>query len=85
MSAQFLILTCYEMAGIGLVMSGEVRHGELLEGANGRTSKGKRCSIVKIEHAGERVSTAQEKSRVTLLVKHIGRSDAKPWDVIFFD
>ena len=73
------------MAGLGLVVSGEVKSGEVTEGSNGRTAKGKKCAVVKIELGGERISIAEKKSKVSMVLKNIGRTDAKPWDIIYFD
>jgi len=85
MSAEFLVATCFELSGVGLILSGEVKSGEISEGAIGRTTKGKRCAVVKIEESNDRVSIARTKSKVTLTVKHISKQDIKPWDTIYFD
>ncbi len=84
MNAEFLVSSCFELSGIGVVVSGEVQSGEISEGAVGRTDRGKTCSVVKIENMGDRVPIANEKSKVTLTIKHITKSDIKPWDTLYF-
>ena len=84
MNAEFYVHTCFEVSGLGVVVSGEVTSGEITEGAIGRTSKGKRCTVVKIEELNFRVPVARTKSKVSLTLKHITKEDIKPWDTIYF-
>ena len=85
MNAEFLVGTCFEISGLGLVLAGEVKSGEIAEGSLGRTNKGKKCTVVKIEESNHRVPVAHTKSKVTITVKHITKADVRPWDMIYFE
>lgn len=85
MSAEFLVNTCFVISGLGIIVSGEVRSGEIAEGVVGRTTNNKRCTVVKIEQDGDRIPLAHAKSKVTLTLKHIGKNDVRSWDTVYFD
>ena len=85
MNAEFLVDACFELSGLGVVVSGEVKSGEIQEGAVGRTAKGKKCVVVRIENMGERVPVAREKAKVSLTIKHVMKNDIKPWDMVYFE
>jgi len=85
MNAEFIVSASFELSGLGVVASGEVKSGEIQEGAVGRTTKGKKCVVVRIENVGERVPIAREKSKVSLTIKHITKNDVRPWDTLYFE
>jgi len=85
MNAEFPVSASFELSRLGVVTSGEVKLGEIQEGSVGRTAKGKKCVVVRIENMGERVPAARGKSKVTLTIKHIMKNDVKPWDIVYFD
>ena len=85
MHAEFRVINCYDISGVGLVLTGQVENGEIEEGALGMTYRGKKCAVIKIEHQGERRQSAKEKERVNVYVKHITRADVRPGEKIRFD
>jgi translation elongation factor EF-1alpha len=85
MSSEFFVARCYDVGGVGLIISGTVESGEIREGTIGRTFKGKKFTLVKIEKEGEQIPKACEKDKVTIFVKHISRIDVKPGESIYFD
>lgn len=85
MHAEFFVATCFEISGLGVVVSGEVKSGEISEGAVGRTSRGKKCVVVKIESEGERMPVAKVKDKVSIVLKYITKLDVKAYDHLYFE
>lgn len=84
MNAEFFVTTLYELAGLGLILAGEVKGGEVSEGEAGITSRGKKCIIVKVEVDGQRVHSAVSKQKATIVVKHIDKRDVQVRDSLYF-
>ena len=85
MGAEFFVARCYEIGGVGLVIAGSVESGEFGEGCVGRTFKGKKFTLVKIEKEGAKIPRACEKDKVNLFIKHITRADLRPGELLYFD
>lgn len=84
MSVEFYVRQCHVISGVGLFISGKVGEGEISEGIMGKTFKGKRFTLVKIEKAGFQIPKAVEDDKVNLTLKGITREDLKPGETIFF-
>lgn len=85
MGAEVFVSRCYDVGGVGLVVNGWVQSGAINEGSIGRTFKGKRFTLVKIEKEGQQIPRALEKDKVNLFVKHVTRTDLKPGETVYFD
>ena len=85
MSAEFLIQRCYNLSGEGVIIRGIVEWGDVLDGSVGRTFRGKKFTLVKIEKEGDRVRRAQEKDKVSLFIKYIRPTDVRPGEMLHFD
>lgn len=64
---------------------GQVKHGEIKDGAFGRMCKGKRCMLFKIEKDGKQISKACHKDEVKFSLKHAKLEDIKPGESISFE
>ncbi len=84
MGAEFFVARCYDIGGVGLVIAGSVESGEFCEGCVGRTFKGKKFTLVKIEKDGSKVVKACEKDKVNLFVKYITRADLRAGELLYF-
>ncbi len=85
MAAEFVIRRVYNVGSTSLVAFGIVESGELHEGSVGRTAKGKRFTLVKIEKDGSRKHKAIEDEKVNIAVKNICFQDIKTGESLFFD
>ena len=85
MSAEFLVQQCYDLGGEGVVVIGAVERGDILEGSMGRTFKGKKFTLVKIEKEGFKLRRAHRKDKVSLFVKYIKKTDVRPGEILRFD
>ena len=85
MGAEFYVSRCYDVSGVGLVIAGWVESGELRDGHIGRTSKGVKFALVKIEKDGRQASTTKNKEKANLFVKHVTRNEIKPGETIYFE
>ncbi|MCM8773754.1 MAG: hypothetical protein NC820_03340 [Candidatus Omnitrophica bacterium] len=85
METKFLVSTRFVVNGLGLVLSGEVKSGLLMEGAFGRTSKGKKCAVIKIDVDGVRTMQANAKQKANIVVKYVEQNDIMPGDIIYFE
>jgi len=77
MAAEFMVKQFHNIGGVSSVISGVVESGELVEGAVGITSKGKKFTVVKIEKHGSMVPKACAKDKVNISVKYLARSDVR--------
>jgi GTPase len=85
MAAEFCIAQCYNIGGVSICICGTVESGEVIEGSIGRTFRGKKFTLVKIEKEGFQLPRAKEKEIVNLFVKYISKEDIRPGEVIYFD
>ena len=85
MSSQLQVRSIYKLTGIGIVVTGEVRHSDINDNMMGMTSDGKRCVIVKIEVSNEVVRKAHINEMATIVFKNITMDDIKPGAIIYFD
>ncbi|MCF7908869.1 MAG: hypothetical protein K9L86_08385 [Candidatus Omnitrophica bacterium] len=85
MGAEIFVARCYDVGGVGLVINGWVQSGEIREGSVGRTYKGKRFTLVKIEKEGKQIPKAVEKDKINLFVKHVNRTEVKPGETVYFE
>ncbi|MDD5070375.1 MAG: hypothetical protein PHV17_06565 [Candidatus Omnitrophica bacterium] len=85
MHGEFCVDHCYDAIGLGQLITGQVTEGEIVEGAIGRTSKGERFTVVKIEQHGDRKRSALKKDKVNLYVKYVNKSKVRKGDIMHFD
>ncbi len=85
MSSEVVVARCYEIGGVALVIAGSVQSGEVKEGSVGRTYRGKKFTLVKMEKEGYQIPKAVEKDKINLFVKHLARSDLRIGESIYFD
>ncbi|MCM8824244.1 MAG: hypothetical protein NC822_06185 [Candidatus Omnitrophica bacterium] len=85
METKFLVSTRFVVNGLGLVLSGELKSGSLMEGAFGRTPKGKKCAVVKIDVDGVRTTRVNSKQKANVVVKYVEQNDIMPGDIIYFE
>lgn len=85
MPGEFFVARCYEVGGVGIILAGRVESGQVREGSIGRTFKGKKCTLVRIEKDGDQIPAAKEHDKVNLFVKHVTRADVKPGETLLFD
>lgn len=64
---------------------GQVKHGEIKEGASGLIAKGRRCTLFKIEKHGKKISKACNKDEVKFSLKHVKFEDIKSGEAIVFE
>lgn len=84
MGAEFSVQNYYNISGISCIISGCVESGEVVEGSIGRTSMGKKFTVVKIEKDGYPIPKAKEKEKVNLSIKHLSRSDLRSGEILLF-
>ncbi|MCF7893645.1 MAG: hypothetical protein K9L84_01085 [Candidatus Omnitrophica bacterium] len=72
------------IGGSALLIVGKVESGDILEGDVGKTYKGKKCAVVKIEKDGIRVSRASEEETVNFWIKYIVPADIATGESLFF-
>ncbi len=75
MAGEFIISDFKNMGGSALLVTGEVESGSVSEGDVGKTLKGKRLAVIKIEKNDARVVKASEGEKVKLSVKYIVPAD----------
>ena len=85
MGAEIFVARCYDVGGVGLVINGWVQSGEVREGLVGRTFKGKKFTLVKIEKDGKQIPKALKKDRINLFLKYVTRTDLRPGETVYFD
>ncbi len=85
MSSEVFVSLLYDVGGPCLVIVGDVETGQFLEGAVGRTIKGKKFTVVKIEKEGKQVNKASKKERVNIFTKNITRSDVRSGELVYID
>ena len=73
------------MGSTGVMVFGQVKHGEIKEGAFGRMCNGKRCTLFKIEKEGNQISKACNKDEAKFFLKHAKFEDIKPGESISFE
>ncbi|MCK5288320.1 MAG: hypothetical protein KAJ14_13840 [Candidatus Omnitrophica bacterium] len=64
---------------------GQVKYGEIKEGASGLIAKGKKCTLFKIEKDGKKIFKACDNDEVKLSLKHAKFEDIKPGESISFE
>jgi selenocysteine-specific translation elongation factor len=84
MYAEFTVKSCFDLPGLGVVISGEVMDGSIAEGVQGKTSKGKICTVVRIDSHGQKLNIVSRKDKVSLTVKNITITDVKPGEALYF-
>jgi len=84
MSAEFSVNTCFKLSDFGLVISGEVTEGEISDGAQGKTPKGKVFTLVKIDVQGEQMHTIHKSDKASLFIKNVDFSEIKPGAKLYF-
>ncbi len=68
----------------GVIVFGQVKYGEIKDGTSCMISKGKRCSLYKIEKDGKKIFKACQKDEVKLFLKYVKFKDIKPGEYISF-
>lgn len=84
MSAEFKVKSQYFIGGLGLVVTGEIKSGEIQDGKMGTNNRGKKCAVVKIEVNGEKVSSAKRHDIATIVLRYLNRNDVHVGESIFF-
>ena len=84
MHAEFVIKQCLQGSGAELVITGEVKKGQISEGSCGTTSRGKRFFIIKMESKNARKRIVDENERAALYVKNITLSDVRAGEMLVF-
>lgn len=83
MHAEFAVSTCFGLPDLGVVVSGKVIDGQIEDGSQGTTPKGKIFAVVKMDMRGEPVHTARVKDMVTLFIKNVTIFDIKPGATLY--
>jgi translation elongation factor EF-1alpha len=84
MAGELTIDNFKNIGGSGLLISGKVESGNISEGDVGKTYKGKKCAVIKIEKNGLRIPRAKEDEAVNLWVKYIVPADIMIGESLFF-
>ena len=84
MYAEFSVKSCFDLPGMGVVLAGEVMDGSIQEGGQGKTPKGKICTVIRIDSHGQKLNTVSRKDKVSLIVKSISVTDIKPGEALYF-
>ncbi|MCK9573778.1 MAG: hypothetical protein M0R20_05230 [Candidatus Omnitrophica bacterium] len=78
MHAEFVVKSCFNSPGLGVLVSGEIMDGNIEEGAQGKTPAGKLVTIVRMDIQGVKVKTARIKEKVNIVLKGVAISDVNP-------
>lgn len=84
MGGELIIDNFKNIGGSALLITGKVESGNILEGDVGKTYKGKKCAVIKIEKNGVRIPRATEDERVNLWIKYILPVDITVGESLFF-
>jgi translation elongation factor EF-1alpha len=84
MSGELTIDNFKNIGGSAVLVIGKVESGNITEGDIGKTYKGKKCAVVKIEKNGNRIPRAKEDEDVSLWIKHIAPADISIGESLFF-
>ena len=84
MGAEFLVKEFHHISGVCCIITGHVESGEVIEGSVGRTSMGKKFTVVKIEKDGFQIPRTKINEKVNLSIKHLKRSDLRSKDTLYF-
>ncbi|MCF7870351.1 MAG: hypothetical protein K9M01_04465 [Candidatus Omnitrophica bacterium] len=84
MSGELTIDNFRNMGGSAILVTGKVESGNILEGDVGKTYKGKRCAVIKIEKNGTRAPRAGEDESISLWIKYIVPADIAIGESLFF-
>ena len=85
MSSEVYVCMLYDVGGPCLVIVGDIENGEFREGAVGRTIRGKKFTVVKIEKEGRQIDKAAEKEKVNIFTKNITRADVRSGELVYID
>lgn len=84
MAGELVIDNFKNMGGSALLVVGKVESGSVLEGDVGKTYKGKKFAVIKIEKDGLRIPKAREDDGINLWVKYIVPADITIGESLFF-
>jgi sulfate adenylyltransferase subunit 1 (EFTu-like GTPase family) len=84
MSGELEINNFKNMGGSAVLIVGKVKSGNVLEGDVGKTYKGKKCAVIKIEKNGTRIPRAGEDESISLWIKYIVPADIAIGESLFF-
>jgi GTPase len=84
MHAEFTIKSCFNSPGVGVIAAGEILEGQIKDGAQAKTPRGKIITVVRLDIGGESVHIAHAKDKVNIVMKGISISDVKAGMTIYF-
>ena len=84
MAAEFMVKQFHNIGGVSSMITGVVESGEVVEGAVGVTTKGKKFTVVKIEKDGSMIPKACAKDKVNISVKYLARADVRMNETFHF-
>ena len=78
MHAEFVIKSCFNSPGLGVLASGDIMEGCIEEGSQGKTPTGKLVTVVRMDIKGVKVKIARIKEKVNIVMKGVAITDVHP-------
>ncbi|MDD4183467.1 MAG: hypothetical protein PHT53_06585 [Candidatus Omnitrophica bacterium] len=78
MHAEFVVKSCFNSPGLGVLASGDIVDGSIEEGSQGKTPAGKLVTVVRMDINGVKVKIARIKEKVNVIIKGVTITDVHP-------